>query len=103
MTDEQLYVELNRFVTSAGDLTDGLKQGKGHARQAAERPGTANALEASLKNIETVTKQLTAGEGSIGKLLKDDAFSTSLTSATGNMNTLVAKLNSRRGHGRQAD
>src|SRR3954470_12777559 len=29
MTDEQLYVELNRFVTSAGDLTDSLKQGRG--------------------------------------------------------------------------
>jgi len=94
MTDEQLYVELNRFVTSAGDLTDSLKQGKGTLGKLLNDPASANALEASLKNIETLTSRLSAGEGSIGKLLKDDAFATSLTSATGNMNTLVAKLNS---------
>jgi len=94
MTDEQLYVELNRFVTSAGDLTDSLKQGRGTLGKLLNDPASANALEASLKNIETLTSRLSAGEGSIGKLLKDDAFATSLTSATGNMNTLVAKLNS---------
>jgi phospholipid/cholesterol/gamma-HCH transport system substrate-binding protein len=94
MTDEQLYVELNRFVTSAGDLTDSLKQGRGTLGKLLNDPASANALEASLENIETVTSRLSAGEGSIGKLLKDDAFATSLTSATGNMNTLVAKLNS---------
>jgi len=94
MTDEQLYVELNRFVTSAGDLTDSLKQGRGTLGKLLNDPASANALEASLKNIETVTSRLSAGEGSIGKLLKDDAFATSLTSATGNMNTLVGKLNS---------
>ena len=94
MTDEQLYVELNRFVTSAGDLTDSLKQGRGTLGKLLNDPASANALEASLKNIETLTSRLSAGEGSIGKLLKDDAFATSLTSATGNMNTLVARLNS---------
>ena len=56
MTDEQLYVELNKFVASAGDLTDGLKQGKGTLGKLLNDPATANALEASLKNIETVTQ-----------------------------------------------
>jgi phospholipid/cholesterol/gamma-HCH transport system substrate-binding protein len=97
MTDEQLYVELNRFVSSAGQLTDGLKQGKGTLGKLLNDPGAANALEASLTNIETLTKQLAAGEGSIGKLLKDDTFSKSLTSATTNIDTLVAKLNSGEG------
>ena len=97
MTNEELYVELNRFVASATALTDGLKQGRGTMGKLLNDPAAANALEASLKNIETVTKQLSAGEGSLGKLLKDDAFSKSLTSATSNLDGLVAKISSGEG------
>ena len=92
VTNEDLYVELNKFVASATALTDGLKQGRGTMGKLLNDPAAANALEASLKNIETVTKQLSAGEGSLGTLLKDDAFSKSLTSATGNLDALVAKI-----------
>jgi phospholipid/cholesterol/gamma-HCH transport system substrate-binding protein len=97
MTDEQLYVELNRFVTSANALTDGLKQGRGSVGKLLNDPATANALEASLKNIETITRQISTGEGNLGKLLKDDAFAKSLTSATGNLDALTAKLNNGEG------
>jgi phospholipid/cholesterol/gamma-HCH transport system substrate-binding protein len=97
MTNEDLYVELNKFVASATALTDGLKQGRGTMGKLLNDPAAANALEASLKNIETVTKQLSAGEGSLGKLLKDDAFSKSLTSATSNLDALVAKIGSGEG------
>ena len=38
MTDEQLYAELRQFTASAREVTDGLAQGKGHARPAAEQP-----------------------------------------------------------------
>ena len=48
MTDEQLYAELNRFVASANDLTDGIKQGRGTLGKLVNDPATANALEASL-------------------------------------------------------
>ncbi|HUR34705.1 MAG TPA: MlaD family protein [Vicinamibacterales bacterium] len=97
LTDEQLYAELNRFVASAGALTDGLKQGRGTLGKLLNDPATANALEASLQNIEAVTRQIASGEGSLGRLMKDDAFARSLTSATGNMDTLMAKLNSSEG------
>jgi phospholipid/cholesterol/gamma-HCH transport system substrate-binding protein len=97
MTDEQLYVKLNRFVSSAGQLTDGIRQGRGTVGKLLNDPATADALEASLKNIETLTRQINDGQGSIGKLLKDDSFTTSLTSATSNIDTLVAKLNSGQG------
>lgn len=97
MTDEQLYAELNRFVSSAGALTDGLKQGRGTMGKLLNDPTTANALESSLKNIETLTRQISEGQGSIGKLLQDDTFSRSLTSATGNIDALVARLNSGEG------
>ena len=97
MTDEQLYTELNRFVSTANDLTTGIKQGKGSIGRLLNDPATANALEASLNNIESVTRKLTAGEGSLGKLLNDDGFARDLSSATNNINTLVAKLNSGEG------
>ena len=97
ITDEQLYVELNKFVASAGALTDGLKQGKGSVGKLLNDPAVANSLQASLTSVETLTSQITAGEGSLGKLLKDDTFSKSLTSATGKLDALVAKLNSGEG------
>ena len=92
MTDEQLYVELRRFATSAGELTDTIKSGKGTLGKLINDPATANALEGTMKNMETVTARLKAGEGSLGKLMNDDAFATSLTSATNNINDLVARL-----------
>ena len=97
MTDEQLYVELNKFVASANALTLGIQQGKGTLGHLVNDPKAAQALEASLKNIEEMTRQLNAGEGSLGKLLHDDRFSQSLTSATSNMDALMTKLNSGEG------
>jgi phospholipid/cholesterol/gamma-HCH transport system substrate-binding protein len=94
MTEDQLYLELNRFVASAGALTDNLRQGRGSLGRLLNDPKTANALEASLQNIETLTRQLNAGEGSLGKLLKDDEFSRTLTSATTNLDTLVTRMHS---------
>ena len=71
MTDDQLYADLNRFV-AVSQRADG-----GHSARAGERwarlvtdPKAADALEASLKNIEEMTRQLNAGEGSLGKLLQ---------------------------------
>lgn len=97
MTDDQLYAQLNRFVVSAGDLTDSLKQGDGTLGKLLNDPASANALEASLKNIQDLTQQISAGEGSLGKLLKDDSFSKSLASASGNLDAITARLN--RGEG----
>jgi phospholipid/cholesterol/gamma-HCH transport system substrate-binding protein len=97
MTDERLYAELQRFVTTAGDLSEGIKQGRGSIGKLLNDPATANALEASLRNLEDVTRQINAGEGSLGRLLKDESFSASLTSATNNFDQLAARLN--RGEG----
>lgn len=93
MTDDQLFVELNRFVATATSLTDSLKSGRGTLGRLVNDPTTANALEASLKNIESLTRQISAGEGSLGQLVKDDRFSQSLTSATSNLDKLVAGIN----------
>jgi phospholipid/cholesterol/gamma-HCH transport system substrate-binding protein len=97
MADEQLYMELHRFVRTAADLTEGLKAGQGSLGRLMKDRQTADALEAALKHIEQVTARLNAGEGSLGKLLKDDAFLSSLASATSKMDLLVSKLNSSEG------
>ena len=97
MTDEQLYVELHRFVSSAGDLTNTIKSGKGTLGKLVNDPATANALEGTVKNMEAVTAKLKAGEGSLGKLMNDDAFARSLSSATNNIDQLVAKLSTGEG------
>jgi phospholipid/cholesterol/gamma-HCH transport system substrate-binding protein len=93
VTDEQLYRELNRFVASAGDLTESVRQGRGTLGRLLNDPSTANALEASMKNIESLTAQLNAGQGSLGRLLKDDSFARSLNSTTTNIDQLVSRLN----------
>jgi phospholipid/cholesterol/gamma-HCH transport system substrate-binding protein len=92
MTDDQLYVELRRFASSASALTDSLRAGRGTMGRLLTDRRAADALEASLTNIETLTRQINAGEGSLGKLLKDDAFSRSLTSATANFDAVAARL-----------
>src|SRR5207248_601112 len=60
MTDEQLYADLNRFVDSANALTDGIRSGRGTLGHLVSDPQAAQALDASLKNIEEMTRQLNA-------------------------------------------
>ena len=97
MTDEQLYVELRKFVATAGDVTRTIQQGRGTVGRLLNDRKTADALEASMTNLEAMTRRMNAGEGSLGRLMKDDAFSQSLTGATDNLRTLTDRLN--RGEG----
>jgi phospholipid/cholesterol/gamma-HCH transport system substrate-binding protein len=97
MTDDALFVELQRFVSTATSLTDGLRQGRGTLGKLLNDPASANALEASLKNVEALTRQINSGEGSLGRLLKDDSFARSLAAATNNLDALVGKLNNGEG------
>lgn len=97
VTDEQLYSELTRFVTTAGELATSVRQGQGTIGRLLTDAKAANALEASMKNIEELTRHLKEGDGSLGRLLRDDSFARSLTSATSNIDELVKGLN--RGEG----
>lgn len=97
LTDEQLYVEVQQFVTTAREVTRELQRGRGTLGKLLTDPKAANSLESSLKNIEELTRRINAGEGSMGMLLKDDAFARSLAGATTNLKDLTARLN--RGEG----
>jgi phospholipid/cholesterol/gamma-HCH transport system substrate-binding protein len=96
-TEDQLYVELQRFTATAGEVARGLREGRGSVGRLLNDPKAAEALENSLKNLEAITRQINAGEGSLGKLLKDEAFARSLAGATSNLDLLTARLN--RGEG----
>jgi phospholipid/cholesterol/gamma-HCH transport system substrate-binding protein len=97
VTDDRVYTELQRTVTTMRELADGIKQGKGSVGKLLSDRTTADELEQSLKNVESITAQLNAGEGSVGKLLKDDSFAKSLSATTDSLQALVAKVN--RGEG----
>jgi phospholipid/cholesterol/gamma-HCH transport system substrate-binding protein len=97
MTDEQLYLEMHRFVAAANDVTRSIRQGRGSVGRLLNDPKAARALEGSLDNLEAMTKRINAGEGSLGKLLKDEAFGKALTGATTNFEQLSARMN--RGEG----
>jgi len=97
INDDQLYLELQQFAATAGQMTRELQQGKGTMGKLLKDPKAADSLEASLTNIEDLTRRINAGEGSLGKLLKDDEFSKSLNGATSNLKELTDRLN--RGEG----
>jgi phospholipid/cholesterol/gamma-HCH transport system substrate-binding protein len=97
MTDERLYVDLQQFVATAGQLTRELQQGRGTLGKLLKDPKAAESLEASVRNVEELTRRINAGEGSLGKLLNDEKFSQALTGATTNFKDLTDRLN--RGEG----
>ena len=93
IADEQLYLELNQFVATAGQMTRELQQGRGTLGRLLKDPKAAESLEASLRNVEELTRRINSGEGSLGKLLHDEAFSESLTGATSNLKDITERLN----------
>ena len=96
-TDDDLYKEINQFVSSAQVVAAGLRDGKGTLGLMIKDPKVYNSLNTALGNLNEMTARINAGEGSLGRLLKDDALAKSLTSASGNFDQISSKLN--RGEG----
>jgi phospholipid/cholesterol/gamma-HCH transport system substrate-binding protein len=97
MTDDSLYVELERFVTSAGDVTRSIKAGQGTLGKFIDDPAMAASLERTLSSLDEMTRRINAGEGSIGRLMTDDSFAQSLQATTANLSDITGKLS--RGEG----
>jgi len=51
-------------------------------------------LNATLDHVNSITAQIDSGQGSAGKLLKDNSLYDNLNSAVTNANQLVTKVNS---------
>jgi phospholipid/cholesterol/gamma-HCH transport system substrate-binding protein len=96
-TDEQLYREVNAFVTAAENVATHISRGRGTLGRLVQDPAAAKSLEASLANLDAITRQINAGEGSLGRLLKDDAIAKSASSAFSNIDTLTGQLNKGQG------
>ena len=92
-TDEQLYRELDSFVTAANQVASDLNRGYGTLGLLMKDPVAYRRLNASLASLQDMTARINAGEGSLGKLLKDEQLSKSLTSASGNIDQFSARLN----------
>jgi phospholipid/cholesterol/gamma-HCH transport system substrate-binding protein len=96
-TDEALYQELTRLISSAEDVANGINRGNGTLGRLVNDPTAAKSLERSLDNLEALTARIRAGEGSLGKLLNDDSLATSMKSASANLDTFAGRIN--RGEG----
>lgn len=92
-TDDQLYKELNQFVTSAETVTGALSRGEGTLGGLLKDPAAYRSLNAALQDLQEMTRRINAGEGSLGRLMNDDGFAKSVTSASANLDQLTARLN----------
>jgi phospholipid/cholesterol/gamma-HCH transport system substrate-binding protein len=93
LTNDELYVELNQFVSAAEAVFNNVNRGRGTLGRLAQNPAAAKALETSLENLQDITAQLRAGKGSLGQLLNNDTLTKSLTSTTSNLDNLTSRLN----------
>lgn len=92
-TDEALYTELNRFVTSAEAVVTNLNRGRGTMGRLMTDQTLSKSLESSIANLQSLTEDMKAGKGTLGQLFTNDALSRSLTSTTTNLDTLTGRLN----------
>ena len=93
MTDEQLYRDLNQFISAARDVTEGLTKGKGTLGQLLNNPESARQLEASLKNLTAITNKINSGQGSLAQLMNDPTLARNLNDVTANFSSLSSKMN----------
>ena len=92
-TDESVYRELERFITSAEQVTNQINRGRGTLGRLTNDPRLYENLDASVRNLNAVIERVRSGEGSLGKLLNDPALANSLTNTTQNLEGVTARLN----------
>ena len=73
------------LLAEAGDAVKAV-------RSALEEGGVLANLEGTMKNLRTVSDDLAAGKGTIGRLLKEEDVYTELKQVTTNLRTLTEKL-----------
>ena len=93
MTDERLYTELHQFVATADDLTHGIRQGHGTIGKLLKDPAAANALEASLQNIEGMTQQINVGAGQPRQAAEGRCVRRVARNGTANIRDVTARIN----------
>jgi phospholipid/cholesterol/gamma-HCH transport system substrate-binding protein len=96
-TDDAVYKEVHRLVSSAQTVAGHLSRGDGTLGMIIRDPAVYRSVNAAVADLQQMTRRINAGEGSLGRILRDDALAKSVTSATGNIDQLTGRLN--RGEG----
>ena len=96
-TDDQLYREINEFVTSAAEVATQIRNGRGTLGRLTNDPVAYNRLNQSLANLEAITRRIDKGEGALGRLLRDEQMGRSLGSISSNVDAVTGRLS--RGEG----
>jgi phospholipid/cholesterol/gamma-HCH transport system substrate-binding protein len=91
-TDEAVYRELERFITSAEQVTNQINRGRGTLGRLTNDPRLYENLDTSVRNLNDVIQQIRSGEGSLGKFVNDPALAKSLTSTAQNLEGLTGRL-----------
>jgi phospholipid/cholesterol/gamma-HCH transport system substrate-binding protein len=94
VTDDQLYLELNRFVSSAKGVTDAINRGQGTIGGLMKDPAAYQALKTSMQNLETMTTRINSGQGALGRLLNDEATGRSMAGMIDNLEQVTARMSS---------
>lgn len=97
LTDDTLYVELNRLITSASSVAGALTQGRGTLGQLMQDPSAYAALKASLEQLQTATARINNAQGPLGRLLGDEAMGKSLSGTVSNLEQVTGRLTSSQG------
>jgi phospholipid/cholesterol/gamma-HCH transport system substrate-binding protein len=92
-TDEQLYRDVESFMSAAEAVARNLREGRGTMGKLTTDDAVYRELEVSLRNLQQMTNRLNAGEGSLGKLLQDPALANSLSNTSSNLETLTSRIN----------
>lgn len=69
---EELYADIREVVSSARAAADQLKQKKGTLARLIYEDTVYDQIDAATKSIQTITANIEAGKGTIGKLMTDD-------------------------------
>ncbi len=91
-TNDQMYKEMNQFVTAAQEVANAINRGRGSAGLFINDPTAYRRANAALGDLQAMTRRINAGEGSLGKLLKDEQFAKSLTATGNSMEQITARL-----------
>jgi phospholipid/cholesterol/gamma-HCH transport system substrate-binding protein len=97
ITDEALYRDLDKFVTSASAVTRAINEGRGTLGGLMQDPAAYNSLKTSLENLQVVTERMKNEQSPLGRLLHDEAMGKSLSTTTSNLEDVTGRL--RRGEG----
>ncbi len=97
LTDDSLYKEMERFASSAADVTTAIREGQGPLGRFVNDPAMSASLQRTLASLDEMTKRINAGEGSLGRLMTDDGFARSLEATTTSLSEITGKLD--RGEG----